>query len=366
MILSAALLCPLVEIALGEEAPFEALNEEEMRQIYQQARLTPSAQQIGLSCAFFANVPVLTIAGRINIADRSGEALGFISSIYALRRGDDTLMSAFDRGMFFALFGISAKPHKIYHREATRGELLADAEILVRRELAGALDKGQFVSLRVVGEFGGAHNVLLLARRGETFYIHNPLWGKTAGIPVEELASLILCVSKARSTETKRYFTSFHTVSIPAPKEVRKPLVLRDLAVDLEIALSEGQKELIAEKLVASPEGDGVHDRFPHLRFATTSTGQSLIHKDLAVGSLEGVYNLTKLAVNSYSIGAREVLPVLMMKDGPLVAIGYTQRDKPGWIFTDGRNKVEMGFLETLTEFKESGSLFGYIEVPRS
>ena len=363
-LLAALLLCLSADDAFGEEIPFASLKKEEVDRLYQQARVTPGARQVGLSCAFFANVPALTMAGGINIADGSVESREFAASIYGLSRGDFTFMSAFDRGLFFDLFGIDAKPVKVYHREASRGELLADAEQIVRRDLAAALDQGQFASLRVIGEFGGAHNVLLIARRGGTFYFHDPRTGRITASPAAEMASKILSVSKQKSAAKKRYFTSYHLVSIPAPGRVNPiPSKVAELPGKLEAELSANQMGLIAGKL--SPAGDGkeVPASFPQLRFVTSGSGRSAIRADLPVTGLNGVFNLSKLAINSYSSGAREILPVWLMEEGPLVATGYTGEGGRGLVFSDGKREIRLRLEDALKQFKGRGCFFGYIEI---
>jgi hypothetical protein len=361
---AAAAVCISMEIAWCQHVPFAALPEEEVARLYQQARVTPGARQIGLSCAFFANVPVLTMAGGINIADGSVEAREFAASIYGLRRGDFTFMSAFDRGMFFDLFGIPSKPVTIYHREASRGELLSDAEEIVRRDLVAALDQGQFASLRVLGEFGGPHNVLLLACRGDTFFYHDPRTGRITASPAAEMASKILSVSKSRSTTKKRYFSSYHLVSIPAPLRVNpKPLTLRDLAPKLEIEPSATQMEFITLKLSPTGEAKDASGSFPQIHFVTPGSGRSAIRKDLPVTGLNGIFNLSKLALNSHKSGARGILPVWILEGGPLVMIGYGQGDGRGLVFSDGKRKFSLGMDEALRQFKERGCFFGYVRV---
>ncbi|QTN33494.1 hypothetical protein HZ994_14625 [Akkermansiaceae bacterium] len=342
--------------------PFAPLSEVDVARLYQQARVTPGARQIGLSCAFFANVPVLTMAGGINIADGSLESREFNSRIYALRHGDPTFMSAFDRGMFFDLFGIPSKPVTIYHREATRGELLADAEQIARRDLASALDAGQFASLRVIGDFGGPHNVLLLAHRAGTFHCHDPRTGKVKAWPAAEMASKILGVSKKGGVVKKRYFTSYHLISIPAPQALRPKVPgLEGLAEKLEIAPT--SEQLAAISVILTPQGNGkdVVASFPGISLAVTGKGRSAISQELPAGGLYGVFNLSKLALNSYHIGARDILPVWMMAGGPMVFIGYTGGDVRTLVFTDGKRRMEMGLDEALVRFRERGCFFGYI-----
>lgn len=184
----------------------------------------------------------------------------------------------------------------VYYREASRGELLADAEEKVNRDLTAALDKGCFVSMRVLGEFGGPHNVLLLAHRGGKFYHHEPRTGRIVQSTSAELASRILTVSKSRSKLKKRYFSSYYMVALPVPDkpsaEFKTPL---DFPKELAIELTTKEESLIAANLTRADEGEGVTSSFPKIDFATKGEGNSShIDKDLDVAGLYGVYSISK------------------------------------------------------------------------
>jgi hypothetical protein len=97
-IVVSAFLGPLVPQGLCEFTLFARLPAGEKKRLYEQARFTPGAKQVGFSCAFFANVPVLTIAGGIDIANGSVASKDFAASIYGLRRGDFSFMRAFNGG----------------------------------------------------------------------------------------------------------------------------------------------------------------------------------------------------------------------------------------------------------------------------
>ena len=362
LILGAAL-----NLAVCEDFSSVPLSREEKVSLYQQARLTPGARQIGLSCAFYANIPLVTMATGINIADGSVASKEFIASIYGLRRGDFQFMSAFDREMFFELFHIPAKEVKIYYREAARGELLADAEKIVTRDLVAALDLGQFVSLRVLGDFGGSHNVLLLAHRYGNFYYHDPRPGRIVTSPSAELASKILTVSKARSKTKKRYFSSYHLVALPAPKVVsaksRTPL---DFPNDLEIGLTLEQKSAIIISLKHEEGEAGVQASFPEVDFAVAGDcGHSVIEKRLNVPKLRGVYNLTKLALNSYESGKREFLPVWVLDGAPFVVTGYSEGEETELIISDGKTRRVISLAGALGQFKKSECFFGYVSAAK-
>ena len=350
---------------LGDGIPSGALLADESARLYKQARVTPGARQIGLSCAFFANVPLFTMDSGINIADLSNDSKEFCASIYGLRRGDFKFMSAFDREMFFKLFNIPSKGVKIYYRDAKRGELLEDAGITVTRDLAGSLDQGRFVSLRVLGEFGGPHNVLLLAHRNGTYYYHDPRTGKVTSSPAAALASKILMVSKARSKTKKRYFSSYHVVALTAPDHVTPNfLELADLNREIEVELGDAQRRTISLALERSEASKGISSSFPDISFATAEEGdKSMIHKDLTTDQLNGVFNLSKLAIVSFKSGKRDVLPVWVLNGEPLVLIGYAERSGTELIFSDGKNRKVTQLAEALVNFKQSGRFFGYLRL---
>jgi hypothetical protein len=358
-------------VALGRavcgEFPTVPLDEAERRALYEQAKVTPGARQVGLGCAFYANVPLLTMVSGINIADGSVASREFVSRIYGLRKGDFGFTGAFDREMFFKLFHIPAKNVDVYYREATRGELLADAEETVLRDLTAALDRGCFVSLRVLGEFGGPHNVLLLAHRNGKFYHHEPRTGRIVESVPAVLASRILTVSKARSKLKKRYFSSWHLVALPAPDGVPAEfLTPADFPKELEIALTPGRESLIAASLVRAEDAEGVTASFPEIDFATKGGGErSHIDRDLDVAGLYGVYSISKLALNSRHSGKRGSLPVWLVDGAPLALIGYAEGDQIRLTFFDGKKRSTMSLAEALGRFRKSGCYFGYMVLPQ-
>ena len=355
--------CAMLHVAAGEIFSPAPLSKAEKVALYQQARVTPGARQIGVSCAFYANVPLVTMLSGVNIADGSPASKDFVASIYGLRKGEFSFLSAFDREMFFKLFHISSKGVKVYYREAPRGELLADAEALVTHHLANALDDGQFVSLRILGDFGGPHNVLLLARRAGTFYYHDPRSGRIVASPSAVLASKILTVSKARSKTAKRYFSSYHLVAIPPPLEINEAFQTpAEFPKSMEIALTEDQKIKIAGFLTRESDMKGVAASFPGVDFATKGkNSESVIEKDLSGIRLIGVYNLTKLGLNSYHTGRRMLLPVWLLDGTPVVVTGYTNEDKAGITVFDGARSRSISLDLALKQFERSGNFFGYV-----
>ncbi|GAA5482166.1 hypothetical protein Hsar01_01383 [Haloferula sargassicola] len=80
----------------------------------------PTAEQVGPSCAFFANVPAVTLATGVDISS-SGS---FARSSYGLRRGDFHFHRSFDKRILFELFSLPYAETWIDHPEAPREELL--------------------------------------------------------------------------------------------------------------------------------------------------------------------------------------------------------------------------------------------------
>ena len=116
---------------------------------------------------------------------------------------------------------------------------------------------------------------------------------------------------------------------------------------------------------------------FPAIDFAVitkTNKGEtklvSAIDSELPAKSLDGVMNLAKLSLNSYQIGARELLPVWWMDGRPCVVTGYTKAWERGGeatvtCFTPQEQFHTIRLSEALAKVKASGSLIGHVEVTR-
>jgi hypothetical protein len=200
----------------------------------------PGAPQIGVGCAFYANVPALTRVSGIQIVDDTAASRSLISSIYGLRRGDFEFRRAFDKEVFFELFGIPSKGERRDYADLPRVELLVEAEHLITGVFEPALERGDFISLRARGTYGGPHNVLLLGRAGGKYQIHDPLTGamRTMGRP--ELARNILSESKQGTKVKKRYFSSYHLVSVSGTPGLKgNPLRIAQLPEFLSLRFTE-------------------------------------------------------------------------------------------------------------------------------
>lgn len=362
------------------------LSDPAKRELHEHAKALPGAKQAGVGCAFYANVPALTFVSGIHVVDETRDSRAFVTGVYGLRRGDFLMRRAFDKEIFFELFGIPSKGVKIYYDDLDRKTLLKQAENLVSGEFEAALDRGQFISLRVYGELGMPHNVLLLAHRNGRYHFHDPTTGTVRVAGAAGLAARILTESKRSGNAVrKRYFSSYHLVSLgEAEPSDKKPLRLDQLPESLEIRLGESQRAHLAKCLkpaVAVGEADvGVEARmkaFPRIDFAavTRETGDtmkvvSVIDPQLKGRDLRGLAHIAKLSLNSYQIGARELVPVWMIGGRPMAVTGYAQPAGEGEgdasvTLFDGETSRVMPMAEAFDAVHSTGSLIGHVGVPR-
>jgi hypothetical protein len=362
----------------------DVLPDAEALRFHRHALALPGARQAGVGCAFYANVPALTFVSGIHVVDETRDSRAFVTGIYGLRRGDFLMRRAFDKEIFFELFGIPSKGVTIYYEDLDRKILLKQAEQLVAGEFEAALDRGQFISLRVYGELGMPHNVLLLARRNGRYHFHDPTTGTIRVTGAAGLAARILTESKKGGSKLKkRYFSSYHLVSLgEAVPSDKRPLRLDQLPESLEIRLGGSQRAHLAKCLkpaVALAEGEsGVEawmKAFPRIDFAavTRNSGDSMkavsvIDPQLRDRDLRGLAHIAKLSLNSYQIGARELLPVWMIGGRPWVVTGYAkpagEGDATMTVF-DGENSRVMPMTEAFGAVQASGSVVGHVVVPR-
>lgn len=352
------------------------------RQFHRHALTLPGARQAGVGCAFYANVPALTLVSGIQVVDETRESRAFVTGVYGLRRGDFLMRRAFDKEIFFELFGIPSKGVKIYYEDLDRRTLLKQAEGLVTGDLKAALDRGQFASLRVYGELGMPHNVLLMAHGNGRYHFHDPTYGAIRNASAAGLAARMLTESKKGEGKLKkRYFSSYHLVSLGEVKPGdKRPLRLDQLPGSLELKLDEGQRARIAKLLTpAAAVGDATPEArmkaFPGIDLATVSKAEgkavklvSVIDPALDGRDLRGLAHIAKLSLNSYQIGARELLPVWFVDGKPVVVAGYAQPEgeqESTVVLFDGNESRKVPLLEALSAVKASGSLVGHIAVPR-
>lgn len=343
----------------------------------------PGAKQIGLSCAFYANVPALTKVSGIQIVDVTPASRALVASIYGLRRGDFEFRSAFDKEVFFELFGMPSKGARHDYADIPRKRLFIEAESLISDVFEPALDRGDFISLRAIGPFGGPHNVLLVGHGNGKYRYHDPTMGKIYTAERRVLAARILSESKQDSPQAKkRYFSSYRFVSVGgASRFTGHPLHVGQLSDAIELRLTEAQQTGLLAKLAAAEAFDPsqveqVVKAFPGVDFAVISRRNqgttvlvSAVSRELPAKDLRGVANLAKLAINSYQIGARDLLPVWMIDGRPCVVTGYAKAGTSGetttvtWLDRDGTKTVDL--TTALAKLKAAGPLIGYVGVTR-
>jgi hypothetical protein len=228
------------------------------------------------------------------------------------------------------------------------------------------------------------HNVLLLAHRNGRYHFHDPTTGTVRVTGAAGLAARILTESKLNgSAVKKRYFSSYHLVSLgEAVPTDKKPLRLDQLPESLEIRLGESQRAHLAKCLKPAVElaagESGVETwmkAFPRIDFAavTRKTGDtmkvvSVIDPELKGRDLRGLAHIAKLSLNSYQIGARELLPVWMIGGKPVAVTGYAQPAGEGEASVtlfDGETLRVMPMTEAFDAVREAGSLVGHVGVPR-
>lgn len=353
------------------------------RQVQRHGLSLPGARQMGVGCAFYANVPALTVVSGIHVVDETRDSRAFVTGVYGLRRGDFLMRRAFDKEIFFELFGIGSKEVTIYYEDLDRRTLLKQAEGLVTGDLKAALDRGQFASLRVYGELGMPHNVLLLAHASGRYHFHDPTYGAIRSASAAGLAARMLTESKTGEGKLKkRYFSSYHLVSLgDAVPTGKLPLRLDQLPGSLELKLDEAQRARVAKLLTpAAVVEDGATAEarmkaFPGIDLAAIRKADgktmrlvSVIDPELDGRDLRGLAHIVKLSLNSYQIGARELLPVWFVEGKPVVVSGYAQpegeKESTVTLFDGSKSRV-VPLSEALTAVKASGSLVGHVEVPR-
>jgi hypothetical protein len=343
----------------------------------------PGAPQVGVGCAFYANVPALTRVSGIQIVDETVASRGFVASIYGLRRGDFEFRRAFDKEVFFELFGIAHEGQRRDYADLPRVALLVEAERLITGVFKPALAQGDFISLRARGTYGGPHNVLLLGHAGGKYQIHDPLTGAMRTMGQTELARKILSESKQGTKVKKRYFSAYHLVTVRGAPDIKgNPLRIAQLPEFLSLRFTDAQQNALEAKLVTdqrivSTDVEQIVKSLPAIDFAViskTSVSEaklvSAIDRELPAKSLHGVVNLAKLSLNSYQIGARDLLPVWWIDGRPCVITGYAKAWQEGgeatltW-FTTQEQFHTIRLSEGLSKLKASGSLIGHVEVPR-
>jgi len=334
--------------------------------------LPPCAAQLGPSCAFFANVPALTLYTGVDISS----SVEFIRPIYGLHRGDFQFQRSFHKKKFFELFSIPYHSKEVAHPALSKPYLLRSVEQLIAEVFDPGLQQGHLFSLRSIGVFGGPHNILLLSRNGEKYQVHDPFPGVIRTFTRAELAAKILIASsKTKNDLQPRYVTHYLTIltsSVPM-NAVKK---LNQLPPTLQITLTETQRKSIQKGLQGSAPvagNDGLASmvqRFPSLDFAALppdeggKTFVNAIDPALKNEKLLGVIRLAQFHLNVWHIGHRPHLSVLFLQDTPQVLVGYKQSAQGlSLVFDDGVNTKEYGAREALEMLSKKEAVHATLKV---
>lgn len=332
----------------------------------------PCAPQVGPSCAFFGNVPALTLHSGVDIA----QSLEFIRPIYGLHRGDFKFQSAFQKKKFFELFGIPYSVHEIDHPQASEKELLDIVGKIITNTFDLGLQKGQIFSLRSSGVFGGPHNTLLLGKKGDTYQVHDPYPGIMRFYSKKQLAEKIL----VRSTKSKRelqarYVTHFLCIEPPNPKPSGIRTV-KSLPGTLHISFTSSQRAFLQSALtMASPPTMQTKKDwtkiYPLVDFAMlpaankTDLPLSVIPSKLKPNELIGLIRLAQFHANVWQLKNRDLLPILFLDGKAQTLIGYRNSNRGLMlIFDNGHEISERSMHEAMKAMHQEEILFATLRVP--
>jgi|GEM_PF-3521884 len=334
--------------------------------------LRPS-RQVGPSCAFFANVPAVTLATGIDV----GSSKPFVRSVYGLYRGDFQFHSAFDKRVFFELFALPYDETEIVHPAGPARPLMPAVRELVTGTLDPGLVGGRVYPLRIRGRTGRPHNGLLIGRHRDRYVLHNPNPGTIWALHLDQLAEMMLVRSRADEHRGREvYVTHFLTVTLPSRAEGRA-LLLGELPKSLRAVLSVGQRERLAAILAAgrAPRKGtklaGYLAAYPELDFAVLESGDSLarprnvIRDGLTAHQLAGVLRLSKLTLNAWHLKRRPLLPVVFMEGRPWVLVRYQPADsgRPTLAFDDGEATEWLSEHEALRRIRADGAIYATVEL---
>jgi len=333
------------------------------------------APQIGPSCAFFGNIPALTLQTGVDISN----ATEFIRPIYGLHRGDFRFGSSFDKFKFFELFAILYTRTEIKHPALARKELLPAVESMISTRIDPALDKGRIFSLRCVGAFGGPHNVLLLGKQGGKYRIHDSYPGTFRLYDRKALAEILLVRSSATKHLPKpRYVTHLVELTIPN-KKWDELLTPGKLPATLEVVLTPNQRRQLAMAFRSAdpPLADKsltarIH-HFQSLDFAALpprkkdKPHRNIVNDQLEPKQLLGLVRLSQFTLSVWNLGRRDLLPVLFLDGKPQVLRSYRKdaSGKTSLLFDDGTFTVEYDLLDAMKRVKKDGSMFATVSIPQ-
>ncbi len=351
--------------------PFAACAEE----LPDWQHLRPAKQQ-GPSCAFFANIPALSLATGIDIA----ESDAFIRSVYGLRRGDFEFQRSFDKRIFCELFALPWETTTVEHPELPYKELPSLVRQVIHQRLDPGLAKGWVYSLRVNGIHGGPHNVLLLAKGESGYVVHNPSPGWIRELSAAKLATLMLVRSTSEENRLKPvYITQYMTIPLERSLVVA-PQSLAAIPAELSIAMEPPQRAELQRKLGPAggvpAAGKSMPEwirRYPGVDFAVLQRDdetepRNVIGSTLKPEDLKGLLHLSRFHLAIWQMKRRPLLPVVFMDGEPWILAGYRapveqQPSAPVLAFDNGREQRWMNRQDALDRIHADGALFGTVEL---
>jgi hypothetical protein len=341
------------------------------------AEIYPIAPQTGPSCGFYANVPALTYASGVNIA----QSTSFIRSIYQLHRGDRRIESSFSKEKFYELFAIPYSAHEVKHENLTRDILRKNLISRIEESFDAGLSKGYAYSLRVTGVFGGPHNALLLEKISDQYVVHDPYPGLIKQLTKEQLADWMLVPTSAtKDQDQPRYITQYLEVEL-SHRHQSPWLTLDQLPTSLQIVISPEERALIQKALAQAlkkPEGQGIDalmEQYPLIDFAAISDhkdGKSFsnaINDTLKESELTGVINLAKFTLAQWHLRRQSRISVMVLDGRPHAFLGYQpsktdDKIQATLLCDDGTKTLAITIEQALRMFKKSGCHYGSICLP--
>ncbi len=339
-----------------------------------QSEIKP-APQIGPSCAFFGNIPALTLETGVDISS----ATEFIRPIYGLHRGDFHFRSSFDKHKFFELFSIPYVRTELKHPALTRDELSLRMQEIISTRIDPALDAGRIFSLRSVGAFGGPHNTLLLDRNDGKYRIHDPYPGTIRFLDRSALAEIMLVRSTASKNQAQaRYVTHFLELR-RSDKQWTEALTPAKLPATLDVTISETERKHIARAFrlndppLADPSLASRIAHFKELDFAALPPRKgekkpvNVTSENLDPKELLGLIRVAQFTLCVWDLRHRDLLPVLFIDGRPQILSLYQKDPNEGIFlrFDDGKNTVTYPLLNALERIKIDGSMYATFSIPR-
>ena len=330
------------------------------------------APQTGPSCGFFANIPALTLATGVDVSTSPG----FVRAVYGLRRGDFRFERSFDKRLFCELFALPWSETTVHHRGMDGPARIAATEELLRTRIAPGLADRRVYSLRVRGILGGPHNVLLLARDGEDYIVHNPYPGWIRGLSGRELADIMVVRSTARANRGKDvHLSSWLEIRLPEPPGGRG-VSMAAIPEEIGGRLDPAVRSRMAGGLrpgVRLPEDPGLGDligAYQQLDFAALPPLRKggapvpAIGPEVGASELGGLLWLSKFKLANWQARRSKLLPVWFIDGAPWVLAGYRRpaTGTPDLIFDNGREVRWIEGGEALRLMRAGGAVYATLD----